>query len=891
MASRASDVRKDVERDLSNLYSVADTDIFLENIHPIANTVINDIMAQLEANEVYNKTSERWRDFPDKITPEQNLYPAFCAIANAINDIVDKYDESKRPGSIRGRWVNCSAKSPKSWDDFAALIRPDMAFVSHPTHVKDLNKVLKNLHQTLSGHRVTRGQAKQADLQQKAADEDRDLSIWWLQMINAVECKNNPADIQEALRQLCGYVRQILREQVDRRFALGLTLCFDQLNVYLFDRSGVFGTKTSIDINKDPKKLIRAIAAYSMLPPENLGWDPTMQRYYRGRAIHSYKFPWENSPEGKESIYRIQWVIQMGSKPEEPFVTIRTLSLIGAEIMCGRATLVWEVVRSRDLGRDDAEVFVLKQSWQRLPGKDLNDLLKKGETFESFAHRKADLYEDRIYAAEYVSSLLGKTVTTLGTIRKNIVGELISMAQVQSQQTTSNLGSKRDRDQSENKPRPAEHFSYKESLDVESLSKLVIGKSGVVSRAQTRLLMKTRGWPLKYFKHLLELICVIYDAVEDHERYLKAGILHRDLSGGNVIILMSREHRALDSSLREYGHLIDLDHARPEVQVANHEVKDTVGSSAQMTSSVPNIDQAIQFYASEGNYITAATLEMATKAVGSGTKKIHYIEALTDRFSLTMSPDKPLTPDDFHWVPITAMRPKFSNHKAGDGLRTGTYPFMSHAIIKPQPDPHEAIHDIESFWWILVHLAMTRAGPGGLRRLITKPPETDEDLIISQQIYNYFDGPPGTLSASKAAVFSVGYEKALRTVENNLLANFHSYFEPLKGIILKWWKILYSGYEFSTGYERLNIHHHVLTMLKEAMADPALTRPHAQMEVEENRRISYYEEAKKAITEKRIAEDLTASPVAIPSPNRRVSRVPASDTDSSPSAPKRIRRR
>ncbi|KIJ51558.1 hypothetical protein M422DRAFT_244721 [Sphaerobolus stellatus SS14] len=809
MASRASDVRKDVERDLSNLYSVADTDIFLENIHPMANAVINDIMAQLEANGVHNKTSERWRDFPDKITPEQNLYPAFCAIANAINDIVDKYDVSKRP-------------------------------------VKDLNKVLKNLHQTLSGHRVTRGQAKKADLQPKAADEDRDLSIWWLQMITAVECKNNPADIQEALRQLCGYVRQILREQVDRRFALGLTLCFDQLNVYLFDRSGVLGTKTSININKDPKKLIRTIAAYSMLPPEDLGWDPTMQRYYRGRAIPSYKFPWEKSPEGKESIYRIQWVIQMGSKPEESFVTIRTLSLIGAEIMCGRATLVWEVVRSCDLGRDDAEVFVLKQSWQRLPGKDLNDLLKKGETFESFAHRKADLYEDRIYAAEYVSSLLGKD-------------------------------SNNARSHPESKPQPAEHFSYKESFDVEAFSKLVIGKSGVVSRAQTRLLMKTRGWPLKYFKDLLELICVIYDAVEDHQRYLKAGILHRDLSGGNVIILMSREHRALDSGLRQYGHLIDLDHARPEVQVQGP-------AQPTFTVSESSLILDVQYHGSKGLHFTVATLEMASKVIEKEVNRVSYIDQLASRFSLpTNSSEKPHTPNDLHWIPIAVARPQFSNHKAGDGLRTGTYPFMSHAIIKQQPDPHEAIHDIESFWWILVHLAMTRAGPGGLRRLITKPPENEENLMISQQIYNYFDGPPGTLGTSKAAVFSVGYEKALRTVENNLLANFHSYFEPLKGVILKWWKILYSGYEFSTGYERLNIHHHVLTMLKEVMADPALTRPHAQMQVEENRRISYYEEAKKAITEQRIAEDLTASPVAVPSPNRRASRVPASDTDSSPS--------
>jgi len=71
-------------------------------------------------------------------------------------------------------------------------------------------------------------------------------------MLNVVEIKKieTEAEVNSALLQLCGYTRQIFREQLDRRFVIGLTLCFDQLRVYLFDRSGVMGTAKAIDIHQ-----------------------------------------------------------------------------------------------------------------------------------------------------------------------------------------------------------------------------------------------------------------------------------------------------------------------------------------------------------------------------------------------------------------------------------------------------------------------------------------------------------------------------------------------------------------------------------------------------------------------------------------------------------------
>jgi hypothetical protein len=78
------------------------------------------------------------------------------------------------------------------------------------------------------------------------------LDIWWLRVHIPVEIKTkkDDKDVLDAVKQLCGYLRQILREQMDRRFALGLTFCGTDLSVWLCDRSGLLGTRTPINVHK-----------------------------------------------------------------------------------------------------------------------------------------------------------------------------------------------------------------------------------------------------------------------------------------------------------------------------------------------------------------------------------------------------------------------------------------------------------------------------------------------------------------------------------------------------------------------------------------------------------------------------------------------------------------
>jgi len=98
--------------------------------------------------------------------------------------------------------------------------------------------------------------------------------IWWLQIIAAVEAKRKEDDKwDDLIKQLMGYLRRILREQLDRRFVFGLTLGPTSMTVWMHDRSGVIGTKTAIDIHKVSETGIHQ-EAWNIDIPLRIGTDP-----------------------------------------------------------------------------------------------------------------------------------------------------------------------------------------------------------------------------------------------------------------------------------------------------------------------------------------------------------------------------------------------------------------------------------------------------------------------------------------------------------------------------------------------------------------------------------------------------------------------------------------
>ena len=133
----------------------------------------------------------------------------------------------------------------------------------------------------------------------------------------------------------------------------------------------------------------------------------------------------------------------------------------------------------------------------------------------------------------------------------------------------------------------------------------------------------------------------------DHSDFYDAGVLHRDGSLGNIVILYPRHPRS-----DKIGRLIDLDHAKTT------EVFEVPSPNAVTTAAILPI---ISLLAADGVYVTEQVARMACEVTDRSTR-VYYILAVVERFSLPSSKNKPLTPQDFHWREVTCVLIYFSYH-------------------------------------------------------------------------------------------------------------------------------------------------------------------------------------------------------------------------------------
>ena len=101
---------------------------------------------------------------------------------------------------------------------------------------------------------------------------------------------------------------------------------------------------------QEPKKFIQVIAALALLPPDRLGYDLSM-KLYRPHAKVPFVHSWDPSVTIEDfgmDARKTHWAFEMPSPDgttRERFISVHALILMRYEIMCGRATLVWECVK------------------------------------------------------------------------------------------------------------------------------------------------------------------------------------------------------------------------------------------------------------------------------------------------------------------------------------------------------------------------------------------------------------------------------------------------------------------------------------------------------------------------------------------------------------------
>ena len=356
------------------------------------------------------------------------------------------------------------------------------------------------------------------------------------------ELKESNKDKKATLLQIARYVRDVFSCQPTRRYVHAFTLCGNDMQAWVFDRSGPYSS-TAFDIHEEPERFIRTIAAYVMMSDEDLGLDTFIERDDGDQFITVVE-----DATGKERRLQLESI---------PIAYQRAIVCRGTS--CFRAT----PPSSEDLR------YVVKFSWvsdKRRPEADLLRLARERGVegvAKLFGHHRitsiADMREGLKFGKPY-------------TFRNTTLSPASSFSQSQSLLSQSfglyDLGttgelpkkrksvdaggspSKRSRSNSQS-PDKAERDKEVKS---QTTSPYTHDDSSFDNRIFCCLVISPAGRALRDFRSIPELLKALRDAVKAHKSlYMKGKILHRDISENNIIITDPKEANGFT------GMLIDAD--------------------------------------------------------------------------------------------------------------------------------------------------------------------------------------------------------------------------------------------------------------------------------------------------------------------------------------------
>ncbi|KAH8099598.1 hypothetical protein BXZ70DRAFT_1027067 [Cristinia sonorae] len=678
---------------------------------------------------------------------------------------------------------------------------------------------------------------------------EKTATLWWLRVVAPLEMKpvRDAHSVRVGSAQLLRCMRLVLRNQLDRQFVFGILVCGQYMRVFFCDRSGLLTTTEWIDLHdpEDTKTFVHVVLALSSIKVAKLGWDETMKLHRQSVSLPSrLQFEYSTDPcvrlaDYGKSSYETQWAIfvpdEKGSQTGKWYVTVRALSLSQAEVMAGRATMVWMVKELNDdlrtVKEDSSGVIkVLKSAWNRA-----------GSYFQTEKDLRGDVDLKHVVDIQ-ISVPVGletiQTTKTSSAIRGKIQGYVSTWKDGVGFSERAATGKRKI------VPEPSgDLFDHRTALERSDGV-----ASTLISRVLTRTVMRTYGWPIKFFKDRVELVTVLRDNVVGHrELYFKRMVAHRDASTGNVMIsVVGRD------VTNTQGVLIDLDHAKKADKRCTANM-DKLGWDTfwiMMKSrykSFNNADLALTLWQRcQGDIVQTLALVRwsASRAnafePGRGIDDSKW-DSVQEQLQLMLSfpllgPNFDLQghfSEDKNWPPSWVQ----SQHKSNLEGITGTPPFISFEVLTSpsQPYPtgslnlrsdmiqfspvHSAIHDLESLFWIFLYLCLTRVGPGGARRKefdqspVGRAPD-DPVTKLHTAVWCLFENTSESLAKNKLRLFEHPH-----LLKDFLIPLMDEYFAPLHQLLIDWWDLLRWSYHTYDDLEQGLIHLKLISLLSKAVEE------------------------------------------------------------------------
>ncbi|KAH8078726.1 hypothetical protein BXZ70DRAFT_1051161 [Cristinia sonorae] len=705
-----------------------------------------------------------------------------------------------------------------------------------------------------------KGRERQAELLEKLA------ALGWVRINTPLEMKPvwTAVSIRNGSAQLIRYMRLVLKNQLDRRFVFGILICGDRMRVFYCDRSSLVTTKNWINILSDSDRVIHVVLALSSLSPFKLGWDPTMKLRLQSVSAPELVYKYSTDPSIKlkdygKTLYDAQWAIfvpaadaEVEASEADPvhgtwYATTRALSLTRAEVMTGRATLVWMVKELQPdlravVNGPPGSIKVLKSAWAKANSSVLTEKQLVGD----------DPLPNAVDIQESVR--VGKQTTSTGTPEAAIRGGIVGERGQWSSGVINDRAFIVELEASRKRGRPEDTLDVSAHTPATTVTNTI--QSAITPRILTRTIMRTYGWPVKYFTSLVEFVSVVRDSINGHrELYMNRKVAHQDVSLGNVLA-----HPVGCNPALTRGVLIDLDHAkqatsRIRILPAGSDMHDLDEDwSADSTGS--DIHDPDENWAADWPYLQSILQREFKRRLGDedlGRKLwqrslrkpsvvFNIIGQCANRCGAmvvkygnsAIDPERWAEVQDMLRTTLMSFTPdllqQLEEEEASTNLQdiievkadspplelssVGTLPFMSYEMLKDnvhyppmkyilrndvvddQP-VHGAIHDLESYFWVFLWLHRPR-----------RPRRS-----TPHHCFHLFDNPSiDGLAANKLEMF-----KLPNSLEQDVLPYVHSYFDPVKRLLIDWWDLLRLSYAMYDNIEQGLVHGKVLALLDDAL--------------------------------------------------------------------------
>jgi len=353
------------------------------------------------------------------------------------------------------------------------------------------------------------------------------------------------------LLQIGRYVRDVFSCQPTRRYVHAFTLCGNEMRSWVFDRSGPYSS-TAFDINEEPERFVRMIAAYVMMSDEELGLDTFIERDNGDWFIIVME-----DATGKERRLQLESV---------PIAHQRAI------VCCGTSCFRAKTPSSEDLR------YVAKFSWvsdKRRPEVDLLRLARERgvegvawlfghHRITSIADMREGLKFGKSYAFRNTTLSPFSSFSQSQSLLSQSIGQLddLSIARESPKKRkymdAGGSSSKRSRSNSQNPDKAKRKNEVARTVEHSQITSLYThDDSSFDNRIFGCLVISPGGRAIRDFRSIPELLEALRDAIKAHRSlYTKGKILHRDISENNIIITDPKETNGFT------GMLIDEDLAK-----------------------------------------------------------------------------------------------------------------------------------------------------------------------------------------------------------------------------------------------------------------------------------------------------------------------------------------